>query len=676
MPTSFQGAYTIPDETKHIVGYAFRDCKDMTSVEIPNSVTIIGNGAFAGCSSLSNIIIPDGVEVINNGTFRDCNSLTYMSIPGSVTKIGYRAFANCDNIKDFYSYPQVIPATHSAAFDGTGFTTLHVPETSIDEYRTTAPWNELFGNIVAIKPMHTLTYKVDGEVYKSFELEEGATITVVSEPTKDGYTFSGWGEIPTFMPTYDVSVEGSFAINKYTLVYEVDGEVYKTYKIEYGATITEEEEPTKESFIFSGWSEIPATMPSHDVTVSGTFTKGYILTYIVDGNVYKTVELQPGAAITPEKELTKEGYTFSGWSEIPETMPEKHVTITGVFVANKYVLTYMVDEEAYKTFDVEYGTTIIPETTPTKKGYTFSGWSEIPATMPAKDVIVTGSFTRNILTPSYKRNLSSQTTAVSSIIIGSFVQKSVGFNLSNNGKESINVTKLVVKNPDNNYSVVSTSTDASLLGKLDGGNSIGLSVNLNADFTPCYEWHYTYKGKDFVFCSDTKDPAYNHDITYYVDDKVYVTYEPELGEEIVPEAEPTKEHYTFSGWSEIPATMPNKDVTVKGSFIADKFTLTYKVDGETYKTYEVEYGADITAETEPTKEGYTFSGWSEIPATMPAKDVTITGSFTFVDAIKDVIADDSEYKIFTPDGKPVETLQKGVNIIRYSDGQTKKVLVK
>ena len=85
---------------------------------------------------------------------------------------------------------------------------------------------------------------------------------------------------------------------------------------------------------------------------------------------------------------------------------------------------------------------------------------------------------------------------------------------------------------------------------------------------------------------------------------------------------------------------------------------------------------DVKALEEPTKEGYTFSGWSEIPATMPAKDVTITGSFTLVDAIKDVIADDSEYKIFTPDGKPVETLQKGVNIIRYSDGQTKKVLVK
>ena len=61
---------------------------------------------------------------------------------------------------------------------------------------------------------------------------------------------------------------------------------------------------------------------------------------------------------------------------------------------------------------------------------------------------------------------------------------------------------------------------------------------------------------------------------------------------------------------------------------------------------------------------------------MPAEDVVITGSFTFIDAINDVIADDDEYQIFTLDGKPVETLQKGVNIIRYSDGTTKSVYVK
>ena len=70
--------------------------------------------------------------------------------------------------------------------------------------------------------------------------------------------------------------------------------------------------------------------------------------------------------------------------------------------------------------------------------------------------------------------------------------------------------------------------------------------------------------------------------------------------------------------------MPAKDVTVTGTFSVNKYKLVYKVDGQEYKSYDVEYGATITPETEPTKEGYTFSGWSDIPATMPAKDLTIT----------------------------------------------------
>ena len=40
---------------------------------------------------------------------------------------------------------------------------------------------------------------------------------------------------------------------------------------------------------------------------------------------------------TPEPEPTKEGYTFSGWSEIPETMPDHDVTVTGSFIVNKYI---------------------------------------------------------------------------------------------------------------------------------------------------------------------------------------------------------------------------------------------------------------------------------------------------------------------------------------------------
>lgn len=100
------------------------------------------------------------------------------------------------------------------------------------------------------------------------------------------------------------------------------------------------------------------------------------------------------------------------------------------------------------------------------------------------------------------------------------------------------------------------------------------------------------------------------------------------------------------------------------------------LDGEIYKTYEVEYGATITPEVAPSKEGYTFDGWSEIPATMPANDVIIIGSFTYIDAIEDLKVADGDYQIYTIDGRPVSTLQKGVNVLRMKDGTVKKVFVK
>ena len=172
-------------------------------------------------------------------------------------------------------------------------------------------------NAIITEPnLYKLTYMLDNEVYKTYELKSGEIITPEPAPTKEGYTFSGWSEIPEKMPNHDVTVTGTFTINKYKLIYKVDGEEYKSYEVEYGATITPEAEPTKEGYTFSGWSYIPTKMPAEDVTVTGSFTVNkYKLTYIVDGEEYKSYEIEYGVAITPEPAPTKDGYTFSGWSE-------------------------------------------------------------------------------------------------------------------------------------------------------------------------------------------------------------------------------------------------------------------------------------------------------------------------------------------------------------------------
>lgn len=422
-------------------------------------------------------------------------------------------------------------------------------------------WGEQFIEQFVISGLPKLIYKIDGVVYKTVTYAVGETIVPEPAPTKEGYTFSGWSEIPATMPNHDVIVNGSFTINKYKLIYMVDGVEYKKYDVEYGATITPEPAPTKEGYTFSGWSEIPKTMPTHDVTVTGSFTiNKYKLVYKVDGAEYKSYELEYGATITPEPAPTKEGYTFSGWSEIPSTMPAHDVTVTGSFTKGAYKLTYMVDGEVYKTISYDYGATITPEPAPVKDGYTFSGWSEIPATMPAHDVTVTGSFTIN-----------------------------------------------------------------------------------------------KYK------------------LTYTVDGAEYKSYELEFGATITPEPAPTKEGYTFSGWSEIPETMPAHDVTVTGSFTVNQYTITYIIDNEVYTTQTVDYGSTIVPPTIPEREGYDFA-WGDYPETMPAYDITIYGTYTT--GIEAIMAGEIDCQMFSLDGKPLNELQTGVNIVRMSNGQVRKVVVK
>ena len=94
-------------------------------------------------------------------------------------------------------------------------------------------------------------------------------------------------------------------------------------------------------------------MPGYNVTITGTFVANeYTLTYIVGGTIVSKYTIEYGQTIEPEEEPTKEGYTFSGWSDIPETMPAKNVTIRGSFTVNSYKLTYMLDGEVYKTNEV------------------------------------------------------------------------------------------------------------------------------------------------------------------------------------------------------------------------------------------------------------------------------------------------------------------------------------
>ena len=390
---------TIPNSVTSIGKQAFTGCTSLTTIKIPSSVTSIGTEAFYHCKGLTSLNIPNSVISIEKYAFGECSNLTYVTIGNSVTSIGTGAFSSAD-------IPTVISYIEDPFEIFNGFSqntlknaTLYVPEGSIEKYKETDGWKD-FLFIETITELESrlfkLTYTLDGEEYMVHEVKYGTYITPENAPEREGYTFSGWSEIPETMPPHDITVTGSFVVNTYTLTDMVDGEVYKTCQGDYGTTITPEPSPLKTGYTFSGWDDVPLTMPARNVTISGTFAvNSYKLTYIVDGEEYKTSEIVYESHITPEAEPTKEGHTFSGWSEIPETMPAHDVTVTGSFSINSYMLTYMIDNEVYKTMEYEYGATITPEPQPEGDYATFE-WTDLPSTMPAHDVTVYATYTSGI----------------------------------------------------------------------------------------------------------------------------------------------------------------------------------------------------------------------------------------------------------------------------------------
>ena len=317
---------------------AFEYCKDLTSITIPKTIKAIGLRAFSGCTSLqsvyisdltawcnisfnlddgdwnyspnanplffahdlylkgskiSDLIIPEEVTTIKDGAFIG-SSISSLVLHKNFSRIGYKAFDDCSNLNDVYCYSPRIETKESFVFhEGK---TLHIRERYKNNYFSDnymgyeyKEWGK-FGKMEYIEGVdYILKYYVDGSLYRDAIMEVGEAIIPVPTPNKEGYTFSGWSDIPETMPNHNVTVTGSFSPNTYRLTYMVDGVEYKAVEVKCDETITAEPEPTKKGMTFSGWSEIPEKMPAKDVTVTGTFSWSKMINNIIIYQVSDTI---------------------------------------------------------------------------------------------------------------------------------------------------------------------------------------------------------------------------------------------------------------------------------------------------------------------------------------------------------------------------------------------------
>ena len=118
---------------------------------------------------------------------------------------------------------------------------------------------------------YTITFDTaGGSEIAPITQEYGTVITAPEAPTREGYTFIGWDkEIPTTMPTENMTVTAQWEINRYTITFDTAGGSEITpITQDYGTAITAPADPTREGYTFMGWDrEIPTTMPAENITL-------------------------------------------------------------------------------------------------------------------------------------------------------------------------------------------------------------------------------------------------------------------------------------------------------------------------------------------------------------------------------------------------------------------------
>ena len=319
------------------------------------------------------------------------------------------------------TYSDLLSGTATPAFNGTptrkgyAFTGWNpaVAATVTGNATYTAVWEEdANGNGTPDKDeeKYTVSY-TDGveneeifadQVYGNL-LSGTATPAFNGTPTRAGYKFLGWE--PTVAETVTESATYVAQWEKlYTVTY-TDGVGGKAFKDDVHSDLEKDTKtpaykdgiPTRKGFKFLGWEPEVADTVTEDVTYTAKWGELYTVTY-TDGAKGKAFEDQvyenvlsgtktPNFDGTP----TRKGYKFVGWEpEVAETVTE-NVTYTAKW-EELYTVTYTdgVKGKAFKDqvySDLEAGTdTPKFDGKPTRKGYTFTGWSPKVTDTVTKDV--------------------------------------------------------------------------------------------------------------------------------------------------------------------------------------------------------------------------------------------------------------------------------------------------
>ena len=608
----------------------------------------------ASQSTLSAVLAADGSTVLTVYLARNQYTISFNANGGSIT-------GSADTTVSAQYYHGALVSAPSVEREGYTFKgwnpSLNITATGNANYAAQWEINE-----------YTITFDTDGgSAVAPITQDYGTAINAPADPVKEGYTFKGWSEtIPATMPAGDMAVTAQWEINSYKVTWNVDG-VLTEEDYEYGATIVEPEAPVKAGYVFAGWApNVPATMPARNLEFVATWTEATDTAYTVElyvmdetGNYVKSVQNLTGTtnAEVEAKYTVQTGFVLNTAKSV----------LTGTVAADgSLVLKVYLDRQSYKfstcvdgvitsTTDYLYGETVLTPSEPSKTGYTFSGWVNAVTgetvdftnvvTMPAADMTVNATWTVNSYTVTFRdRGVILKTDTYNYGEVITVISDPVRDGYTFAGWSPAVPATMPANNINTNATW--TANEYSIIFDTDGGTEIApITQAVGTDIfdipdDPTKEG-YTFAGWSEeipatmpvggMTITATWEPI-EYTITFGdTGDTVIAPITQDYGTAITAPEDPTKEGYTFTGWSEeIPATMPAENKTINAQWEINQYTITFDTNGgSAVAPITQDYGTAITAPENPTKQGYTFAGWSEaVPATMPAENKTLTASWT------------------------------------------------
>ena len=446
----------------------------------------------------------------------------------------------------------------------------------------------------------------------------------------------------------------------YNAIFTVDGAQYEVVPTKVGEQIVAPKDPAKEGYVFKGWDKEVGKMGVEDITFAAQFEEASGIAYTVEvytmdvnGNYgaaeTKTLYGTTGARVTADT-TAAEGFTFD---ESAANVVSGKVAADGslvlkvYFARNQYKLTVDGAES-----EVYYGAALDIATPAARKGYTFIGWNvDVPANMPASDLTLVSQWSENDADytaynaavaaaqakqaeDGYDKTYTAESRAALDAALAEKVsgkkysEQSVVDAAAKAINDAVAALEVMTYNATfyvdgAEYRVVPTKVGAQIVAPEDPSKTgyvftgwdkeVGVmgteDVSFNAQFSA---GEVSYKVETYVM--DVNG-------AYGAADVKVVPATTGADVSVDPEA---REGFTVAADSVLSGTVAaDGSLVLKVYYSRNQYKLT--VDGAESMVY---YGAELNI-AEPTKDHYTFTGWNvEVPATMPASDLTLVSQWT------------------------------------------------